>query len=485
LKNIKNLFSNFKNEIFLVNSVKFFLITAISKFFSFIVYPILSRHFSTSDFGYFDIFVTFTTLASTIGLLGLDSMLYRYLFDDTLIHKKDHLVSNTIFTQIMWFIFLVLIFFLFFLSGIINIDKSNIKINDIIFFILAIFGMMLYSTTELILKISPSLMKYSFLVISNSTIFLISTYVFVEILDFSISQYIKLYSLLYFILSIIGLYFIRSYINYNYFKLINISYLYYALPLCMMTLFPLFQSFFFRTIIFQNLTSQNSGLFAASSKLTILYSLPAFAVLNSTMPLLLKSYKENNFNVTANRTAYFTLISMSFITILISLFSVELCVFSFGENYGKSGFVLSCLCLGLFLQSVTGLLSIAYLIKNLTILRMFSNIAFTVLSIYVPYLLIKPFGINGLMIGLIIVNALQLLADLFISKRIFQINWRLKGIFFFIFFTIFLVIIFQILFFKVFLIKLLITFFIIIIYTIFYKKLLYNRDTSHYLVEKC
>lgn len=440
---IFNLKSKLINEFYLVNSFKFIIITSISKLFSFLVFPILSRNFAISDFGYYDIFVIFITVASSVGLLGLDSMIYRFLHDNSIKITKTQLVSNTLFTQVLTIIFILAGLFFCFHFNIIKFNGIKLTSGNFIFLSLALIGMVLYSVAELILKISASLKNYTILVMLNSTIFLFFTYVSVKYFSIDMLNYLKLYGSIYFLLGCIGLVFIRPYISLKNFKIIDFEYLSYGLPLCLLTLVPLVQAFFIRTFILQFLDVPNIGIYAAASKLTILYSLPALAVSYATIPLLLRNSKSINFNIIANKFIFFTLILMSLCLFTFTMFGSELSILAFGPNYNSSGMILSFLCIGLFLQSVNGIISIGSLIKKGTSLRFFSSLLIAILSLSICYFFVKTYGLKGLLIGILTGNVLQLMLDLFIAQRLFKIQWDSLRIFIFITFTLMLSIYLQ------------------------------------------
>jgi len=421
---INNLKNNLKNEFYLFNSIKFLLITSISKFFSFLVYPILSRHFTVADFGYYDIFIVFIMVSSSIGLLGLDSMIYRFLHDDSINISKKQLVSNTIFTQFLTIIFILILFYSYLSYNLFEINSFKLRNTDFIFFGLSLLGMVFYSVSEVILKISSSLKKYSILTIFNASLFIICTYIGVKCFNVDIITYLKLYSILYFLLGILGLFLIKKYLTINNLKVINKNFFLYAFPLCLLTLIPLIQVFIGQNFILVYLEQNSLGIYAAASKLTILFTLPALAVSNSTIPILLRTSKESNFKINTNKFLFFTLLFMSFCLFILTLFGSELTIIIFGENYNSSGIILSLLCLGLFFKSLHGILSVGSLIKNGTKYRFFSTLLVTIVSLYISYILIKSYGLIGLVIGIVTGNLIQLILDYYIAQKIFKIEWN-------------------------------------------------------------
>tara|TARA_Y100001958_G_scaffold82898_1_gene56136 strand:- start:13869 stop:15347 length:1479 start_codon:yes stop_codon:yes gene_type:complete len=433
---INNLKSNLKNELYLFNSIKFLLITSISKFLSFLVYPILSRYFTISDFGYYDIFIVFIVLTSTIALLGLDSMIYRFLHDESIKGSKRQLVSNTLFTQIIAVTLFLSIIYFCYLNNIFDNDIIKLKDSDFLFLGLALFGMVFYSVSEVILKISASLKKYAVLTIANASLFLLCTYISVKYFNISILTYLKLYSILYFLLGILGLFLIGSYLSIKNVRIIKKEYLSYGLPLCLLTLIPLIQVFVGQNFILKYLDEDSLGIFAAASKLTILFTLPALAVSNSTIPILLRSSKDVNFNFNSNKFLFFTIISMSFCLFILTLFSSELSIIVFGKNYKSSGVILSFLCLGLYLKSAHGVLSLGSLIKNRTIYRFFSNLIVMFISLFTSYFFIKSYGLIGLIVGFLIGNSVQLILDFYISQKLLKIQWEKSKIFMLIIFSL-------------------------------------------------
>lgn len=473
---ISNLAKNIFNEFYLVNSLKFIFISVISKLFSFLIFPILSRHFTISDFGYYDIFVISLTVASSVCLLGLDSMIYRFLNDNSINISKSKLVSNTLFTQFLSIVFILMVLFIGFYFNIFRLGEIKLDWPSFGFLGLALIGMVFYSVAELILKISASLKNYTILVLLNSTIFLIFTYISVRYFSIGMLNYLKLFGCIYFLLGCIGLVFIRSYISLKDFKIINFEYLSYGLPLCLLTLIPLVQAFFIRNFILQFLDISNIGIYAAASKLTILYSLPALAVSNATIPLLLRNSQNANFNIIANKFIFFTLISMSLCLFIFTMFGSELSILAFGINYSSSGIILSFLCIGLFLQSVNGIMSIGSLIKKGTGLRFFSSFLMASLSLSIGFYFVKIYGLKGLLIGILTGNVLQLILDLFIAQRLFKIQWDSIRVFVFIIFTLLVSIYLQYVSNFQIVTKMVIIFILLILNTILYFYFVYKKQ---------
>ena len=362
-------------------------------------------------------------------------MIYRYFHDQSNKLSQIELVSRTFFTQLNSSILVLVILYFFKLNSGFGIKMSE---SEFFFFALALFGMVFYTMCEIILRISINLNKYIILVTINSLLFLTSTFVSLYIYNFNFENYLKLFSLIYFFSGILGLFFIYPLISFKNIKYINFSYLSFALPIGLLSLSPLLQGYFMRNFVYNFLPGEMLGSYSTGYRLTIFYTLPSLALTNAILPFLVRSKNHLNFSILANKFLFFTIITMSFCLSILTLYSKDLFHIILKYNNEDIIKVFVYICLGLFIQTLSSILSIGSIIKNGTIYRFISGYLIMILAIFLSFLFIKNYGINGLICGVLIGNILQLFIDSIIAQYIFKISWDSFNIYIYISLSIFL-----------------------------------------------
>jgi O-antigen/teichoic acid export membrane protein len=431
----------FAHESYLYNILKFGIVNGISKFFSFIIFIILAKHFNLENLGNFDYFIVFLTLMASISLLGLDSMIYRFLHDESIVITKTQLVSRTLFTQCIAIVIILVTLYLSFYSKHIPGMALKLSGSDFFFFALALIGMVFYTISEVILRISENLNKYILLVTLNSLLFLVCTFVSLNYFNIDFKLYLKFYTVIYFIIGTTSLFFIRQLISFKRIKIINYEYVLFSLPIGLLSLLPLIQGYFMRNFVFSFLDGYMLGSYSAGTRLTIFYTLPSFAVTNAIIPLLLRSKSDSKFSNLANKLLFFTILTLSFCLFMLTIFSKELFNIFLNQNNEASLTVFIYLCFGLFLQSISSILSLGSFIKNGTIYRFFSGYLVMIISIFLSFYLIKIYGLDGLIIGILTGNLLLFFLDFYIAQRVHKISWEISklSIFLIISFCLFFV----------------------------------------------
>jgi O-antigen/teichoic acid export membrane protein len=455
-------------------SFKFLVISVITKFASFIVYPLLARHFGVVDFGSFDFYIVFITIISTIGLLGMDSMIYRYLHDPRIDEPQSVLVSGAFFVLIVTLIFLSFLLFVFLEFNFFGIKERGLENVHFLSIYGAVVGMVIYSFTEVILRLEKSLRRYFYLLVSNSILFLTVTYVSTVYFDVGLTIFLDLYAVVYLILGTLGLLLVRDYLSFGQFKLLRLEYFSYAVPLALTTLIPLIQAFFYRNYIMTYLDQAQVGLFAAGSKILILYSLPALAVYNTTIPVLLSRTDLKNYHKLANNYLLFTLLICTYLLINLSLYNKEIVFILFGDEFELSGYITILLVFSAYVLSISSTLSIGSLINNGSKYRFLNGLFIMLLSLILGDLFIKNYGLFGLLVSICCTSFIQMISDVWIGQKFYKIEWEFIIVIIFILISMFLSAIFISVEFL-FILKLLFSFLLGIAGLLFYRN--YHRNT--------
>ena len=86
---------------------------AFSKSFTLITFPILTRHFSVSEYGLFDIFMVAAAMLGTFFVFGQDSAVARYFYEYEKKRIRQEIISLSLFYQFSCVLLLIPIGWIF------------------------------------------------------------------------------------------------------------------------------------------------------------------------------------------------------------------------------------------------------------------------------------------------------------------------------------------------------------------------------------
>jgi O-antigen/teichoic acid export membrane protein len=427
-KSAENLSVKGKLKFLAKDSIFFGGLRAISLVFPFLTIPILTRYFSVEEFGLLDSITVLSGLLTTVIIFGQDSAIARFLYDYSDKAERNNLISEGFLIQIFTCL-IVTITFVVFGKNIAKHYSSNSSFNNYIFLIAAQSAFLFINNFSInLIKWTLERKQYALLSILQPLLQL-SSLLIVYFNKLSFDIYILLITLSTFVISFVGLWFVRKWLiiprEYKYYKKMIL----FSLPLgtiCVIgSLLPAIDRKFISTL----LTPLDLGLYAFGYKIAGVMS-----ILNSVFqlawgPFYLGVYKEANAQQTFNVILkLFTFVLISCATTLIYL-SNPFIKLAGTEKYAASAMLVVPIAYSFIITSIGNITEIGIGLSYKNHYKVISYLFYLCVSIVLTYSLIKLFGLIGVAYALLLSNITRVTISTYIAHKVYaQVKFRVFNV---------------------------------------------------------
>ena len=407
----------------LKDSILYGFATALSRAVSLITFPLLSRHFSVSEYGIIDYLAVIANMFAILFIFGQDSAVARYFYEHQDRDKRRQIISQSLSFQLLLLIIFAPLIWMFAgeISAFIKLGSHATELFQII--ALQIPFLLIFNFSQNILKISFA--RNSFLFITLGAVITQATLIVLSILylDASIKIILTAALITYALFAVVGLVFIREWLVMpNDFSLLK-RMMPYAIPygfLCLLlALMPTIE----RGLTNSLLGADDLGLYAAGAKAALLMGIIISAFQVAWEPFALSIHKESNATETYAYVLKIYVFCVCVVTLLLSTFAEPLIILLASTRYQEAAIVVFPLAMGLAITSTAWITKVGLDISMQSHFNLFANIAAIILSLFSIWILAPILGLLGVAIGVMLGQSSHAAFVYWFAQQAYRIHW--------------------------------------------------------------
>lgn len=386
--------------------------------------PLLARYLSVEEYGLFDLYYLSISLLITCFILGQDSSIFRYFYDENDNESRKFLVTQTIIFQLI--ISIIIIFVLFLIQDIlielIGLNNETIKFIKLLILIVP-FGI-LYTISEAILRLTGDLKRYLVLTLGFMTMTLLVIFISTQIIEASLYFIFQLLLLVWCLFGFFGLFLIRKWLKIpqSFHNLKRM--LFYGIPMGGVVLLESSQAVFERIIIANVVSAEGLGLFAVAAKIAIIVLLPVGAFQMAFMPLVMKIYRDNDSIKIFNLSLILYITGLTLLIIVLSAFTKPIIILLAGNNYIDGATVIFPLTMVIYFQAISSVLGIGTIISQKTYLRLLILIVAQIFTYCLMFYLGIYYGILGIAIAALAGKLFFMIFNIYLAQILHPLGWN-------------------------------------------------------------
>jgi O-antigen/teichoic acid export membrane protein len=408
------------------DSVLYGGVTALSKAFSLITFPLIARHYSTTDYGIIDFFGVLTAFLGVLIVFGQDSAVARLFYDHDNNAERRRLISQSLLIQL---ILIGIVSPLLWLSaGSLTPFLIDSPEAEYLFKIIV-----LQSPFLVMLNFSRNLLKWTFqrtffltLSLGSMASTVIMIVIGIHFLDIDVAGILIVSLINSIIFSLIGIWFVRAWLiiprDFQYLRELIV----YAFPLgiicCMGSFIPTIE----RWLTADLLGAQELGIYASGVKMASIIALFVGAFQTAWGPFSFSIYKQENAIHTFNTVLKSFAMTMVILTFLLAAVGYPLIILLASDRYAAGVVVIFPLAMGLVIQATSWITEIGIGISKRSHLNLYSYAAYVAFTIAGIYLFANQFGLVGVALGLLLGHVAKAATATWLSKKAFPMSWKYR-----------------------------------------------------------
>jgi len=395
----------------------------IEKGMAFLLIPLYTHYLSTSDYGILNVLQALIGILIIIFTFSLNGAASRYHFDGNNLYRKYH-YGNIFF--VITFISIIMVFLLFLFKNYIFNLLGNIPTTPYFYLVIVIvYTNAIFIIYQLKLQMEHRALEYGL----NSIIKFIISALFAIILiiyfDRKADGVLEGLAISFTVFSFyIFLKLKKEKIKFNFNKRLlkrNIKYSIFLIPHNLASIFMQFMDRFF---ISNMINLSQVGIYSLGGQISAVLGIVSSAINNATVPNVLKAYKDKNYLYLVD-LADLSIIFLSFVAFILSLFSPEIVKFVAPNEYKNAYLVISILSFYFVVQMYYFMTSsVLFYIEKATKFVALTTITSFILNIFLNYLLIPYFSIIGAAIATVISMLLVNYFVIFIANKFIIVKFR-------------------------------------------------------------
>lgn len=376
-------------------SVVYAITRVIAALSGLVLVPILTRHFSPSDYGVIDLILTVNSFLVIFLMLGLDSAAARYYYDaKDKAEQKKYLTNALIFLAfILIIVTVVLTFFSGSISSIIFGDARYQEVLKINFLTMPFIVLFNYFLSVFVTRLQAG--RYAILFLFNQALVLAMVLVFLIRSHYQFRSIYEAYLLAAVISFVISSILVRRNLLFSFSKKYLHTLLTYGLPLLPAGVALWFLDLSDRFFVVKYIGTFELGIYALAAKIALPVSLVVSAFVLPWIPFAFSILKRKE--AKAIYAKYFTyfLLAAGFCAILVAYFSKIIILILSNANYLGATKVAGVLAWGMVAYGAFFILSLgAYVAKKTWYVSLSVLVAATI-NISLNFYMVPKFGIMG------------------------------------------------------------------------------------------
>ncbi len=407
------------------DSVLYGGIVALSRLSSLITFPILTRCYSVEDYGILDAFVVLTNLLTILVVFGQDSAVARYFYEYDQASARRQMASQSLAAQL--FLAALLLPALWVSAEQLSYLYANKPGLSLLFRL-----SLAQAPFSLLINFSQNLLKWTFdrrpfLLLSAGSIIagLLAIFGGVYIFHVGLAGLFSLYLASRIIFAALGLFFCKKWIEIPRGAQYLRELLLFGIPYGLISALGAFIPAMDRALISNLLTTEALGFYAAGYKMASLISLPVQAFQTAWGPFSFSIFKQQDSTRTYDHILLYFTIFICMCTLFLSFSAGPLLIFLATSKYLSSTQVVFPLALGLCIQAMGWISGIGIDLSRRSYLNLYAVIPSVAVSAASILLLIEPFGVMGVAIGLCIGHAFRTVVYTLLAYRAYPLRFSL------------------------------------------------------------
>lgn len=402
---------------------------AFSKLFSIFTVPILTRILSREEFGVIDGIGVFAAIFTPIMVMGMHSAIARYFYEADDEPRKKQVVSQGLLIQLVLTVIVCTSIYInaefllkWFLDTSFYTPLFRIVVLSMLFAVPVMFCQNLLKWT---------LARNKYLLISMGyTIFTVAlTIVLVWVFKFGVAGVFLAQLTGNIIFAVVGMTFVRHYIVFPK----NLEYIIplvkFGWPAMFVTLASSLVPSIDRYFIVNYLGLGILGIYSLGLKIAGLIRLPVLGFQTAWGPFALAIYKEKNAGETYDKVFLYYTVMLTLAALLIVVAAEPLVRVFASAKYLESIPIVLPLVFAVVVDSLSWISGIGIGLSKKTVYRVVSYAAALVTSLIAIRILIVPFGLMGVVYGLLISKIALTVTNTWFAYRLYPIRFGLKRVF--------------------------------------------------------
>lgn len=395
---------------FLKNSGIYFLGDFLSKLIIFFLIPLYSKYIPPKEFGYFDIVNAYVFILVPLFTFEIWVGMIRFIKNEKDASKINKIITNGLLMSIFTIFFIVIGFF---------VNRYFLKIE---YYNLICIYYFLYMVQKYYLYLCRAIDSNKNFVVSgllNTIVTLISSYFMLVYLDMTLIS-LFLSNILGFLVQIIYLEFKIKLLKRISFRLLDTNLLkeliLFSVPLCLGSILYYFLLNYNKIIIEQILGLNANGIYAISSKFTliILFITSAATLAWQDLSFSIDYYKTNNLNTAKIIEKYMKIVLSSCGVIIFLIHFIFPHVIN--KQYFESYSIIPLCIIVAVLASIGNFISQTLGAIKKTKIILYSSLISTIYNVIFLNFFIKNYGLNGVSMNLIITYLIIIFIRIFYLK---------------------------------------------------------------------
>ena len=403
-------------------------LSALTKFFSIFLTPILVRFLNPTEYGTVDIFNPIISILATIVVFGMDSAVARFYYNTEDGNERKGIISNAFWVQIVLTIIVCGLTFAIskpFLHTYFGDSYSDEKLQ----YLYTIILIVVFSTP---VRFAQNLLRWVFMrnqflvlsiasIVLNFAAILICVYVFPnKILAVFFGQLISA-----FVCAIYAIFTIKNYIVLRIDRDKLFQMLKYGIPLMIVAFIPSLLPSLDRYFINKYLGIEDVAIYGIGYRIASLAAIPILSINTAIGPFIYAIYKEANAEKVFNLLALAIIIFVSFMIMLIVLVAPIILSVIANQSYVAGLFVVAPISFYFLFDMLKSIGGMGIELTMKTYLNPIIYLLNLIITVVLFYLFTPRFGIFGAANALMVGAFINFLVFTIISNRIYTIKFNL------------------------------------------------------------
>ncbi|WP_099370298.1 lipopolysaccharide biosynthesis protein [Sphingobacterium sp. 1.A.5] len=412
---MKELFKNF---------LSFGLATTLEKVLLFLFIPIYSKYLLKEEFGVVDLMQVIAEGGSIFALLQLESAFQRYYLDFKGRLKKIHVSSIFLF---LGFSSIVIALLLLLIANPLNQYLFDSQKYSQAFFwsILKIPFSNFSIITFIILRFENHTKKFLFYVLLRSISLLVLTILFLNLLENKVNAVI----ISQFLSSVITCFFLwfylKNFVQFRYSKVILKKSLKFSIPMVPARVGSFVITYANRFFLAYVLSLSAIGVYSLSLRFASAVQIIYTAFIMAWTPFLFSTLKKRNSDIILKEILPIVAAPVFLLVCVICLFSNELVKYFSTSEFSESAKYIGGLSLFFCLMIFKEIVDIGPKIKEETKFITYNFFASVLVNMVSLFILTPKFGIQGVVLSMIITNVVLVVLSWYVSNKLYYIPFNI------------------------------------------------------------
>jgi O-antigen/teichoic acid export membrane protein len=416
----------------LSDSVIYGLSSSLAKLIGFLLIPIYTTYLLPEDYAVIAVLQSFTAIITILSILGLDSAVYRFYFENEGESEKVKKINSWIIIQFAITVFFIAVVFLF--QNIIFdyvLKSGNLALRKVALIYVA--GSLLLGVLSTVINAYFRLHRkpwHALLINIVSTVVSISfaiyfiCYLRIGVVGLLYAQVLNLVLVNIFA----GVYLFKTFTLKGFRLKENLSMIQYGINILPAGLFSVAFQFLITQIIQYKLSKEELGLFQIGTTFSVILTVITSAIASAWSPYIFSQIKNERLKEILNRVHLLYMLAIGIATITIAIFSIEILTIMTNKNYYSASWVISFQTITVFISSLNIFYVMGISISNKMKFYSILNVASILFTLCLAMLLVNRYRVNGVCISILIGQLLNVFLILYKSEKLLPLFVNVKAI---------------------------------------------------------